>query len=253
MSSDRPPDRSWDLDALAGIRRSVEALTADRGIRHREALVVGVLRAAVQAVVGADGASLTRTGPRDPAPDHATDDEIAVLDAVQLKSGAGPCVDAADHAPERGLVLAADLAGDHDHERWPEFAERAVDAGYRSVLSLRIGVDPRHRSSLNLYARRHHAFGHEAQVAAVLFGVQAALLLHGADHADDLQHALESRDLIGQAKGILVERFGVDSERAFSMLVDSSQNTNMKLVDVARWLVDETLSKDQDAAPPGRS
>lgn len=236
-----PSDRVVDLHTLAGLRRRVEALTADRGIRHRDDLVTGVLQAAVAAVDGADGASLTRTDPKVETPDRATDDEIAALDEVQLATGTGPCIEAADHPPECGLVVAADLGGD-DHDRWPDFADRAVAAGYRSVLSLRLGVDQRHRSSLNLYGRRHHAFEGGAQVAAMLFGIPAAFLLHGADHADDLQHALGSRDLIGQAKGILVERFGVDGDRAFAMLVESSQNTNMKLVDVARWLVDETVS-----------
>jgi hypothetical protein len=243
-----PSDRDLDLHTLAGLRRRVEALTADRAIRHRDDLVTGVLRAAVEAVEGADGASLTRTGPKTEAPDRATDDEIATLDAVQLASGEGPCIEAADHPPECGLVVAVDLAGT-DRDRWPDFADRAVAAGYRSILSLRLGVEERHRSSLNLYGRRHHAFDAAAQVAAVLFGVPAAVLLHGADHADDLQHALGSRDLIGQAKGILVERFGIDGDQAFAMLVESSQNTNMRLVDVAQWLVDETVAGQPREAP----
>jgi hypothetical protein len=227
-------------DLLASLREHVEVLTADRGIRNLETLGVEVVRAASRIVTGADGASLTRTGPRSAPPGHATDDEIAALDAVQLETGSGPCVDAADHPPACGVVVAGDLAADHDRERWPRFAECAVAAGYRSVLSLRLGVDDRRRSSLNLYARRHHAFSPELQMVAGIFGLQVAALLHGADHAADLQRALVSRDLIGQAKGILVERFGVDADRAFAMLVDSSQNTNMKLTDVARWLVEDS-------------
>jgi hypothetical protein len=75
---------------------------------------------------------------------------------------------------------------------------------------------------------------------AGLFGVQAALLLYGANQAGQLQKAVDSRDLIGQAKGILMERFKVDDEAAFQMLVQSSQNTNMKLTAVAEWLTNDT-------------
>jgi AmiR/NasT family two-component response regulator len=71
---------------------------------------------------------------------------------------------------------------------------------------------------------------------AGLFGTQAGLLIYGSNQAVHLQYALESRDLIGQAKGILMERFKVDDSAAFEMLVRSSQDTNIKLVDVARWL-----------------
>jgi AmiR/NasT family two-component response regulator len=82
---------------------------------------------------------------------------------------------------------------------------------------------------------------------AGLFGIQAALLLYGADTATHLHRAIDSRDLIGQAKGVLRERFKVDDEGAFQMLVKSSQDTNMKLTAVARWLLDDT-----DASGPCR-
>jgi len=65
------------------------------------------------------------------------------------------------------------------------------------------------------------------------------MLLYGADTAVHLQKAIDSRDLIGQAKGILMERFSLDDEAAFQMLVKSSQDTNMKLTEVARWLTSE--------------
>ena len=64
------------------------------------------------------------------------------------------------------------------------------------------------------------------------------MLLYGANTATHLQRAVDSRDLIGQAKGLLRERFKVDDEGAFQMLVKSSQETNMKLTAVAQWLLD---------------
>jgi hypothetical protein len=90
--------------------------------------------------------------------------------------------------------------------------------------------------ALNLYAHEPDAFDEHARTLAGLFGVQAALLLYGTNRAVQLQKAVDSRDLIGQAKGILMERFDVDDEAAFQMLVRSSQDTNMKLTAVAGWL-----------------
>lgn len=98
-----------------------------------------------------------------------------------------------------------------------------------------LAVGPR-RSARNFYARDPQVFAPAIQVSAGVFGLQAAVLLHGADNAAQLGLALESRDPIGQAKGILVERFVVADDAAFQMLVGSSQDTNMKLVEVARWL-----------------
>jgi hypothetical protein len=81
-----------------------------------------------------------------------------------------------------------------------------------------------------------------------LFGVQAGLLLYGATHAAQMSRALDTRDVIGQAKGILMERFGVEGDQAFQMLVRSSQDTNIKLADVARWL---TTSASRQQARAG--
>jgi hypothetical protein len=108
--------------------------------------------------------------------------------------------------------------------------------GYQSVLSTQLSLDGGTRAALNLYSRTANTFDESARITAGLFGLQAALLLYGANHARHLGQALESRDLIGQAKGILMERLDVTGEQAFRMLASSSQHTNIKLVEVARWL-----------------
>ena len=105
-------------------------------------------------------------------------------------------------------------------------------------MSTQLSVDGGVRAALNLYSAEPDAFDDEAQTLAGLFGIQAAMLLYGANTAIHLQRAVDSRDLIGQAKGLLRERFKVDDEGAFQMLVKSSQETNMKLTAVAQWLLD---------------
>jgi len=85
------------------------------------------------------------------------------------------------------------------------------------------------------------AFDTAAQATAGLFAAQAAIALYGARHAEGLGQALKTRDVIGQAKGILMERFGVDPDEAFQMLVHSSQDTNLKLTAVAEWVTTSPL------------
>ena len=110
--------------------------------------------------------------------------------------------------------------------------------------STQLAVTDGVRAALNLYAARPHAFDDEARSTAALFGVQAATLLYGSREASNLELAIRSRDLIGQAKGILIERYGVDDTEAFQMVVRASQDTNMKVVTVAEWLRGEAIGKN---------
>ena len=115
-------------------------------------------------------------------------------------------------------------------------------------MSTHLSANGHHHAALNLYSRTPDVFGPSARTVAGLFGAQAALLLYGAEHASEMAQALGTRDLIGQAKGILMERFSFDDDRAFQMLVRSSQDTNLKLVEVARWL---TASADRGRSSVG--
>lgn len=151
--------------------------------------------------------------------------------------------------PDEGIVLARDLG--NDAQRWPLFAPLCVEAGYRSMISVQLSLHGRRRLALNLYGHEAEGFDASAELTAGLFGIQAATLLHGADHAADLGRALATRDVIGQAKGILAERFTVDDDEAFQMLVASSQDTNLKLVDVARFLAEEARTRRVQAGPRG--
>jgi len=176
---------------------------------------------------------------------HPTSEDIRKLDETQSQLREGPCICAITDPPESGLVVAGDFAGP-DAERWPSFAPRAVEAGYRALMSTQLSIDGGVRAALNLYSRAANAFDEDARTLAGLFAAQAALLLYGAVQAAHLVKAVDSRDLIGQAKGILMERFTVDDEAAFQMLLQSSQTTNMKLTAVAKW-----LTHDAKAEHPG--
>ena len=121
------------------------------------------------------------------------------------------------------------------------------------MLSTQLANDGAMRAALNLYAEKPRVFDDDARLTAGLFGVQAAMLLYGSQSAANLQRAVDSRDVIGQAKGILMERFSVDCDEAFQMLVRSSQETNVKLVEVARWLGLEAAGRRAGHGPAAPS
>jgi hypothetical protein len=229
-----------DHDELAVVLRSAaRELAAQHTIRDLDQTLTEIVDAAVSTVAGADAGGISMaTGGRVTSRNPSTE-TVTELDGLQNELGEGPCITARDDPPADGTVVVVDLAGD-DAARWPRFAPKARRGRLRSMISCELHTSGRMRSAHNLYAVKPDAFDAEARLTAALFGVQAAMLLYGSEQAQSLQHAVDNRDLIGQAKGILIERFKLDSDASFHMLVRSSQDTNMKLVDVAQWVVNET-------------
>ncbi|WP_020500206.1 GAF and ANTAR domain-containing protein [Sciscionella marina] len=156
---------------------------------------------------------------------------VAEVDQLQSTYREGPCVTA---LWDEHTVLVDDLVAEAD--RWPRFAPEAAACGVASMLSFQLFTREDTLGALNLYSSVREGFDAESQTLGGLFASHAALVLAGAQESASLHRALATRDVIGQAKGILIERFDVDAETAFSMLVHSSQTTNLKLVDVASWL-----------------
>jgi hypothetical protein len=244
------PDQA-DCLVLA-LRNAARDLVERRSINDLEQALTQIVAVAVDTVPGVDGGGITMVENGHITSRSPTDEEIRKLDDLQAELHEGPCISAVEYPPDDGVVLAQDLTGPPDAERWPHFAPRAVAHGYRSLLSTQLSTNGGVRAALNLYSRTANTFDESARTTAGLFGLQAALLVYGANHARQLGQALASRDLIGQAKGILMERFRVNSEQAFRMLVSSSQNTNIKLVDVARWLTETGLHTLDGTSGGGR-
>ena len=229
-------------DLVTSLRRAAGELVRRRTFRDLDATLAHIVAAAVQLVPGADAGGISMNDHGQVTSRNPTAPVVTRLDELQSELGEGPCISAMEEPADDGVVLAEDLAG-VEGRRWPRFAAEAVAAGYRSMLSTQLLAADGFRAALNLYASRPHAFGEEARRTAALFGVEAGALLYGCRQVSQLEHALQSRDVIGQAKGILIERYGVDDVEAFQMLVRASQDTNMKLVKVAEWLQSETLEK----------
>jgi len=228
------------------LRSAADDLRSRNSLRDLDVTLSDLVAKAVETVPSADAGGITLTQDAQIDSRYHTADPIGELDELQNRLNEGPCITAAEDPPASGVILADDLAGE-DADRWPRYAKAAVDAGYRSMCSTQLSSGSQGlRAALNLYSTVPRAFDTESQLVAALFGVQAGVLLYGSENAAQLQRAIDSRDVIGQAKGILMERFGVDDSEAFQMLVRSSQETNLKLVKVAAWIRDDLDQRRRD-------
>ncbi|MEJ7583133.1 MAG: GAF and ANTAR domain-containing protein [Acidimicrobiales bacterium] len=167
----------------------------------------------------------------------SSDPMVVELDRAQFGAGEGPCLDA---VAARHPTYAEDLAGD---SRWPTFGPSASAAGIRSLLAL--PLSSQRSSALNLYAHLPDAFGATDRAKGLIFATLAGIALDAAaDRADEerlvanLKAALRTRELIGQAQGILIERERITADQAFEVLRRASQDMNLKLREVAQSLVD---------------
>jgi hypothetical protein len=216
------------------------ALFAPGTVEETLRQIVGV---AERSVDGCDGAGIfvmSGAGYRTPA---ASRELVLAIDALQIEAGEGPCVDASKLA---SISYALDLSED---ERWPTFGPAAVAAGVRSVLSVSLSLE--RPSALNLYARLPAAFGATDRAKGHLFATLARLAYESAERsaagdqkADNLLEALRSRELIGQAQGILMERERITADQAFDVLRRASQHLNVRLRSVAETLVETGESPD---------
>ncbi len=160
-----------------------------------------------------------------------TDQLVRELDGVQYDLGEGPCVQAVEHEP---VVVVSNLR--HD-QRWPRYVPAAVGRGVRSQVAVRLFAGSRHVAGLNLYSTEHDEVEEASAETAQLFATHAAIILGHAQQEDQLNHALESRKVIGQAIGIVMERYRIDGDRAFQFLLRASSSSNTKLREVAEDLV----------------
>jgi transcriptional regulator with GAF, ATPase, and Fis domain len=141
--------------------------------------------------------------------------------------GEGPCLD----AMTTGLAVVTDsLAGEH---RWPRWTAAAMEAGVRANVALPLVWEGRTLGALGLYWESPQLLDTATLNVAETCGLTASALVGWARSAQELQHALGTRQMIGQAVGVLMQRYGLTSEAAFSFLRRNSQNANTKLRDVA--------------------
>jgi GAF domain-containing protein len=162
----------------------------------------------------------------------STDPVLAALDIRQMELHEGP--DLAVLTDAHSITV-----GDtHQEPRWPAWAAAAADAGLRSLVAVRLYTSERTIGSLNLYDSGPHHFSEDDRQVAHVLARHAAIALAQAQESQHLWRAIDARKLIGQAQGILMERYSLDEDGAFAVLRRYSQEKNVKLRDVARMVVD---------------
>jgi hypothetical protein len=214
-----------------------------------------VVTAAHRLIPGADLVSVTLRSPdgRFYTPVE-TDPVASELDQVQYDTGEGPCL-TASRPDGPGYVRSEDLANE---PAWPRFAPRAAERGFSAVLSTALVPDaqpPRLGGALNVYARHRGVLDQHAQDVALLLATHATLALAGTEAVTQsqlreaqLRRAIESRDVIGQAKGILMQRRGISADEAFDLLRRTSQDLNVKLAALAETLASRHTELDTPQA-----
>jgi len=248
----QPADPAEALERLGQL--SLRELSMDNLLQTVADLTKTVMpgnpEASVSLLVKGHPSTVTSTG------ELATD-----LDETQYEKGHGPCL----HAARTGEVT--EISDTRADARWPDYMPRAVEHGNLSSLSIPLAVDQDAQvtGALNIYARRPDAFDEASRSVATRFAPYAAVAAgnlyayqSARDMADNLQAALESRAVIDQAKGILIERYRLTADQAFQLLARTSMTTNRKVRDIAEHLLHTgelppARSSDRRRGPAGRN
>ena len=182
----------------------------------------------VETIDGCDHAGVTWVDRRGVSTRGATDEVPQIVDDIQYEVSEGPCLEA---LREHVIVHVDDLSVD---DRWPRFSARAAaETGVRSMMSFRLHVAEHTLGALNYYSRAARAFDRDADRIGAVFAAHAAVAISASVSAEQSTAAIASRDVIGQAKGILMAREDITDDDAFALLTRASQRLNRKLRDVA--------------------
>ncbi|WP_147375274.1 GAF and ANTAR domain-containing protein [Jiangella rhizosphaerae] len=195
-----------------------------------ESTVQSVLEYA-QAITGGDGVAVMIRQAGRPAVMSATSPEAAEADLVQIQCAEGPGLQA---MCVRDAVLVDDVAAD---ARWLSWSRPVSELGFQSVLSLGLGTHRTSLGALSVYSSRARAFPTDRAELARLYARHASVALVSARHESGLRRAIHARHIIGQAQGVLMERYGLDAERAFAMLRNSARHQGVTLTQRAEQIL----------------
>ncbi len=237
----RQPTGDSSASAIAAIARSPSG----------EPTVVATLQrivdVAAETIDGCDGAGLLLVSRGKIVAGAWSNELVHEIEKMEYEIGEGPCVDA---IWERPTFESSDLRD--QISLWPTFAVRALDAGVESMLVFRLFASEETLGALDPYSGCRGAFDESARAFGTVFAAHAALTRAGAQiHerdlavADGLREALTTRDVIGQAKGVLMATRSIDADAAFDLLRTTSQGRNEKLRAVAEHVVSTGILRDQ--------
>ncbi len=197
-----------------------------------DAILRSATATAVELIAGVDCADVLLISRPDLFESMAATSPLATdVDDLQQHFREGPCLDA---ALGHSVIVCNDLRED---PRWPRFAKPAIAAGVHALLSFQLYTHNSRTGALNLFGLTPGVFTAEAKALGAMLATHVANALTASDKELQFQSALGSRDIIAQAKGMIMERFDVDALRAFDLLTRVSQNSNVRVADVAAEIV----------------
>src|SRR5271168_3182365 len=219
------------VDVAQALRDVARSLEAEPDLQH---VLGAIVKSVTDTVPGAEHAGVSLYEGKLLQTVASTSDLTKRINTIEHELNEGPCLQALlDHRSYRIDDVSTDT-------RWPRFAAAAEAHGVRSMLGYKLFTSGRNLGALDLYSSKRNAFDAEAEVVGELFAAHAAIALLGSTQQAEWQTALNSRDTIGMAKGILMHRERLTEEQAFTLLVSTSQKANIKIHDLTVWLVDET-------------
>ena len=182
------------------------------------------------------GITVTRNGKHIETP-AATHFYPMLLDKVQQRHQQGPCLTA---AWEEKTIHVADLETD---DRFPLYRQDALaETPIRTIMAFQLFIAGETMGALNVYADEPNVFGDESRNIGLVFAAHSSVAWNSARRDEQFKNALASRDVIGQAKGMIIERYGVDAVQAFELLRKLSQDSNVPLIKVATEIVADAQS-----------
>jgi GAF domain-containing protein len=226
MSVDHVLDSQGLAQRMADLARVI-------ALRKVDDVLVDITAITKELIPGVDAAGVLLVGNGDTHQTLApTSDLLFKLDELQMTTGEGPCLQA---ALNEVVVRVDDF---RTEPRFPRYGPEVVRLGVLSALSFKLYTADRTAGALNLFGYEPDVWDSEAETIGMVLAAHAAAAILASRQGEHLESALTTRDRIGQAKGIIMERFKIDDVRAFAMLRQLSQDTNTKLFDVAQRVID---------------
>lgn len=214
--------------ALADMARDLLAQDTVQGTLDR------IVVHAVKLISGCDAAGIMVVRDRRVQTLAATSELVRKSDRIQDELSEGPCFDAARH--EQDVYRIGDMAS--AAPRWPGYAQRASDLGIGSVIGYRLFTAEQNLGALDFYSTRPHAFTESSEQMGWLLASHAAVGFASARNDAQLREAISTRQDIGEALGIIMERYRIGEDEAFAVLRKASQDHNIKLRDLARTVTE---------------
>ena len=217
-----------DETMRAAMVQLIRGHAKDTALEHA---LLSITTSAVELIDGVDFADILVMYENEARSVAPTEPLAVDLVAVQLRHQQGPCLDAAINET---VTISTDL---REEIRWPSFAPAAVAVGVHAIVSYRLIPQHKATGALNLFSHEPRSLDEAGKTMGALLATMATVAMMTAVREEQFENALASRDLIGQAKGILMNHYRVDADRAFEMLRSLSQHDNIPLRTIAQDII----------------